>query len=345
MAESLLKKGFVEQVALLRDFLRALKEEFDGYDIRLAGEREKEVALNSRKREVFEKLDVYFEVLWSDFSSLPKGLFEQHKAYFERQMMPYLAENIETNTYIREKSLGYAGDYVMMNLIYDYHQRKFLGKTLYAKLINHYTCNIDVAQSNIQRKEYLKSKLLEFMADGNRPQILSVGCGPAREVTELLREGKLNGHVTIHLLDIEKNAVDFVAGELKRIDFDRSKIKINLYLLDLIEIIKNKRVAALFKEIDLVYISGVFDYLSDRLSERVLRGMFNITKKELIVFNMSFENARHRAYYEIFGEWVMRHRKKEDLLKWTESLSGNYRAQIENCPKCKSYWVLKVEKK
>lgn len=341
--EFLLKDEFIKHISATADFLNTLKVEFDGYDLQLTDD-EKIKVLNKRKKKIFEKLDFYFDQIWEDFKDLTEEGAVQYKDYFVKNMMSYLAEDIETNSYIRRRPLGYAGDYVTMNFIYDYQEGRFLGKTLYAKLINHYTCNIDVACSNIFRKKYLKKKILQHLSDKEEVQILSVGCGPAREIIELLREEKITVAVVIHLLDLEKNAIEYVVKELKSIDYDREKIKIRFYMFDLIDLVKSKKIAALFQRVNFVYISGVFDYLSDRLATKVTKEMFKIVKRELIIFNMSFENARHRAYYEIFGEWIMYHRKKDEILNWTNSLEGYKKISIQSYPDCRSYWILEVER-
>ena len=84
--------------------------------------------------------------------------------------MPYLYEGSEINQYIRRKPLGYAGDYVTMNYIYDFNDKKYLGETLFERLLNRYTCSTDVANSNIHRKEYLKRKIQKIIQETDSPR-------------------------------------------------------------------------------------------------------------------------------------------------------------------------------
>jgi hypothetical protein len=335
-------KVFTEQVEEFRQYLSRLKVEFDGYDRDLKEEAARLQLLESRKPEVFRALDVHFAQLWDLFKRANGDPVGWHKLYAEKVLLPYLYKGVEINEYIRTKPLGYAGDYVTMNYIYDHHRDHYLGRTLFTKLINNYTCNTTVASSNIFRKDFLKKKIRDLVAGKPGQTILSVGCGPAREVVELLKEGALQGPLTIHLLDLEKNAINYVKKELAALSYDRKQIKISLHLLDLIEIVKNKKIKELFKSVDLVYVSGVFDYLSERTSRRILKSLFEITSKELIVFNMSLENAEHRIYYEVLGEWVMYHRKREDLLKWGEGLGDEAAISIIDYPQCKCYWILRA---
>lgn len=337
-----LKEDFLYHVASLKSFLAKVKEDFDTIEINLSS-KDKDDYVRANHRSIFERLDSFFDSLDKDFSLLNEEEFGFYKDYYVKEMFPFLADSIDTNSYIREKPLGYAGDYVTMNLIYDLNNSGFLGKTMYSRLINFYTCSIDVANSNIYRKNFLKDKILEFLTIKEHPVFLSVGCGPAREVIELLKENKIQKSAIFHLLDLEKNALNYIKDELSKIEFNREDIKINYYLSDLLEIIKNKRTAELFSNVDFIYVSGVFDYLSDRACKKVVQNLAQIARNEVVFFNMSLENARHRSYYEVFGEWVMYHRKKEDVLRWTDGLIG-FSSSIVDFSDCRSYWILRVKR-
>jgi SAM-dependent methyltransferase len=334
-----LDKGFQDAVCFLKGFLQSLKEEFSKYDACL-GDDEKIRVLEARTTDIFPILDKSFDELWLFFSLTGEEVNER-KDYFESMLFPFLGEGIETNTYIREKPLGYAGDFVMMNYIYDYHQKHYLGKSLYAKLINRYTCNIDVARSNIARKDYIKTKIIATLAGNANASILSVGCGSARELIELLEEGKI-WNTTIHLLDLEKQAVAHIKERLLLIDCDAVKVNVRFYVMDLIDVIKDEELIRLFSDVDLVYASGAFDYLSDRVAKRVFSRLFRLTRKELLVFNMSQEHARHRVYYEVFGNWSMYHRCKHELVAWGESLGAGVDFSVKAPDGCKSYWIMEA---
>lgn len=182
---------FVEHVSNLANYCKSIKEEFEKKEESLLSKEQGIIFLNKRKGEIFEKLDHHFDEIWNDFENIAPENFREHKQYYVKEMMDYIGTGVETNTYIRMQPLGYAGDYVTMNYIYDYNGDQYLGDTLYSKLINKYTCTIDVAKSNIFRKEYLKSQILKCCLEIENPKILSIGCGPAREIMELLKRKKV----------------------------------------------------------------------------------------------------------------------------------------------------------
>ncbi len=331
----------------MADFFSLLKVDFDSYDLKEKLEFKRIEYLLLRKKEVFPIFDNYFGKLWILIKDLDQKLYRQAKNYYEQKMFCFLGKDIEINTHIRLKPFGYGGDFVTMNYIYDYHKDKYLGKSTYQKFINHYTCNIEVARSNIRRKDYIKNLILDYLSkDKFSPKrILSIGCGSAREVEELIRENKIKSPVNFLLVDFESEALFYVKERLNALKFDKDLIKVSFIKTDLIGLLKDKDLRNKFSSIDFVYISGVFDYLSDRLCKRITRDIVSVLNKNSIflIANMSFERASHRAYYEIFGEWVMFHRKKEDMVSWVQLLKDGFSYKLLEIDGCKGYHFLQIK--
>ena len=89
----------------------------------------------------------------------------------------------------KEKPLGYAGDYEMMNQIY---RDEYEGLSLFDKLIHKYGINEFQSKSVRYRKEYFINKLNEVTKSGEKILIGSLACGPAREIVEFLQQKDLN---------------------------------------------------------------------------------------------------------------------------------------------------------
>ena len=157
--DNLIKNDFVQEIEAFVKYLHLIKEQFAKFDQQLKDEQEKFVFLEKEKDLIFKEFDNRFDRLWEYFNNVDKILFTARKQYCETTIVPYLYEGNEINKYIRRKPLGYAGDYVTMNYIYDFNNKKYLGETLFERLLNRYTCSRDVANSNIHRKEYLKEKI------------------------------------------------------------------------------------------------------------------------------------------------------------------------------------------
>lgn len=176
-----LDEKFVNVTQNFRDYLKSIKNKFDEFDMKTLSERDRINFIEQEKRGIFEKLDSYFQKTWDIVKNFDKENYKFHKHYYQKMLHPLIEESIEINRQIYRKPLGYAGDYITMNYIYDYYNNRYLGNSSYEKVINNYTCNVPFSVSNIIRKNFFKKKILETMNKKQDTKMLDVGSGPARE--------------------------------------------------------------------------------------------------------------------------------------------------------------------
>src|SRR6185436_20569919 len=104
---------------------------------------------------------------------------------------------------------GYAGDYEMMNMIY---RNQPEGGSLYEKLIHKLLVSQWPAQSVRNRFVHLKENIVQETARvaraGRRARILNIGCGPAQEIQEFLKETHLSDQADFTLLDFNEETLD-----------------------------------------------------------------------------------------------------------------------------------------
>lgn len=349
MTEKILERIELQNdfINLVKDFLAYLsdvKNECDKFGLSSCSQNEQIFFIEKREKDSFRVFDSYFQQIWEYIEKLDPDKYKKYQIYLINELHPFLSENLEIVSYIRAKPLGYAGDYVTMNYIYDFHNGNYLGDSLYQKLMNRYTCTIKVSCSNIVRKNYIKQRILETLRPDKKISILSVGSGPSREIIELLKEGGIKSPVKFNCLDFEQKAIDYVKEQIKGIEYDKNLIEINFIYMNLIDLAKNKDIKKNLSNIDFLYSSGVFDYFSDRLCKRMLKNLCQLLGKgsELLICNISLENAEHRAYYETFAEWIMNHRTREDMLSWTQGNIGNSNFFVNDLPGCQSYHFLNI---
>lgn len=293
-----------------------------------------------------KKIDHFYENLWLTSDYMKDG-YEEKANYLMHRLKEFFVDNIETVTYIITRPLGYAGDFVTMNFIYDFNNGRYLGDNSYQKFINNYTCTIQVSNSNIGRKIIIKKEITKRINQSKQEQkILSLGSGSAREITELISEGKILKPVTFYCLDFEAKAIDFVKGKLNELRYDPSKIKIHFLHENLLNVIKKGSNFLPESSLDFVYISGVFDYFSQKVCQRILLNTLPLIKStgdlKLLFFNMSLEKASSRAYYEMLGKWEMFHRTSDELINWEEEANG-YKFSLRIEHDCPSYHIIEVK--
>ncbi|MCM8796246.1 MAG: response regulator [Candidatus Omnitrophica bacterium] len=344
----LLDEQFILLTKEMEKFLQEVKEDFDEFDRLNKDEQIQIEFIQTTKKEIFAKLDDYFAKTWQIVKDFERDKYIVHQNYYQQKLHPLLEEPIEINRHIYRKPLGYPGDYIMMNYIYDYNgNHNYLGNSSYEKVINNYTCNIPISCSNIKRKEFLKEKIIETLSRKDKVEILSIGSGPARELVELLKEKRINKALSFKCLDFEKRALDYVATEINKIEDEKRRfLSIEYICRDITCIIRDKKLKEKLEGQDLIYAFGIFDYLSERMAARLTKELYQLLDKggRLIICNASLENSSHRAYYELLGEWNMVHRTKEEMLHWTESIEDIRRVRFDEVTDRTNYLFLVIEK-
>jgi len=343
-----LRKEFVGLTKDLRHFLEGVKRKFDESDASNSDEQMQIEFVKANKNVIFARLDSHFDQIWNIAENFDKDSYRLHQVYYQQMLYDLLGTNIEINLYIYEKPLGYPGDYVMMNYIYDYcGDKAFLGTSSYEKLINNYTCSIPFSCSNIERKDFIKARILEVAKRKDNARILSVGCGSARELTELLAEDELRQPISFICLDFEKRALDHVRARIDEINRHRENPASLQYIhRDLIDIAVDRRMGEKISSQDLIYVSGVFDYLGDHLCSRIIRQLYSLLNSggSLVVCNASAENHSHRAYCEMLGEWKMVYRTKEEIMTWVKGIENTRQVKLEESQAYRNYLFLTVTK-
>ncbi|HEY5312523.1 MAG TPA: class I SAM-dependent methyltransferase, partial [Pirellulales bacterium] len=76
------------------------------------------------------------------------------------------------------------------------------------------------------------------------------------------------------------------------------------------------------KEFDLVYSTGLFDYLSQRAARRLVRSMFGMLRPggSLLVANF-LPGIRDLGYMESFMDWQLVYRNRSDMVDLTMDIS------------------------
>lgn len=345
---NILNKYFIKLTKEFRIYIQEIKKQFDEFDKNNKSEIKQKEFIETNKDLLYKNLSKHFTAAWEILKTLDNKDLEIHQKYYQSMLGPLLLDIIEINRYIVKQPLGYAGDFITMNYIYNYSPCiNYLGNSSYEKIINAYTCNIPISKSNILRKDFLKKTILHTINKSDLPTILSIAAGSARELTELLEEGMIKKFVEFKCLDFEQKALEFAKNQINNIDLAKKvNLSINYVKKNLIEVVKDNFSVSDGETYDLIYCSGIFDYLSPRISRRLINTLFSNLKKHgiLIVINADHENSSHQAYYEILGNWKFIHRKKTDLLEWTNDIQSSSRIYFENISENNNYLFLHIKK-
>lgn len=286
---------------------------------------------------LFDELNRYYDHFTKIINRFtdPKQHFI-HREFFHKRLSEYLLKSKLINRSIT-KPLGYAGDYEMMNIIY---RNTYEGEDMFAQVMNKIDCEGTAARAVRNRRSYLYKKLRDLVLSTKRDhdlKIMSVACGPVHEFTDLIKSFEGNplpigiefiaidqdnlalqdaqNRIDPHIRDNPRIRVHFEQDNIKRLIVDRGNNK------------------DLYAGVDLVYTAGLFDYLSDRASIRLIHKLYSFLKPGGLMIIGNFGQYNPQRFIMEFGaEWFLIYRSEEDLKGLASSLPGNPLLAMEKEP-------------
>ncbi len=199
-----------------------------------------------------------------------------------------------------EKRYGYAGDFKMLDLIYQNHHNT--EPAFYDWDVFFQNCGAVRAVRN--RKNLFKHVMQQLEASSDQiMSVLNLASGPGRDVLEYLERVK-HPRCRIHCVDQDQHALSYAetlcAPFQEYVQFIRSN-------------------AFRFKPSTtyrFIWSAGLFDYLNDDQFRFLLKRLLTMLDEEgeVIVGNFSPVNPS-RAYMEVVGDWHLIHRNATQLVQ------------------------------
>jgi len=245
--------------------------------------------------------------------AIPEEHYGAHQDFVRRHWQPlFLCSPFARRTFY--KPLGYAGDYEMMNMI---HRNQPEGGSLYEKLIHFLLVSQWPAQSVRNRVAHFKHQLLEETArvarTGRRARILNVGCGPAREVQDFLKETPLANEADFVLLDFNDETLEYVAAQIKRLKGAFSqKTSVETQQVSVHHLLRSG--TGTEPAYDLIYCGGLFDYLSEPTCRALVQLFYDRLRPggKVIVANMN-DSKPFRNFIEFVLDWQLIYRDSAQM--------------------------------
>lgn len=266
---------------------------------------------------VLPKMNDLFVGLEEQAQKIPSEVAVVHKAFTRRQLHPLILRSPFVHRTFT-KPLGYAGDYEMVNMIL---RDPAEGPTTYAKILNCWYLATAPAEAHRNRiamlVELLGGVVKQAAAAGRELRVLNVGCGPAGEVQRLITSGSLAGQCEFHLLDFNEETLDHARAQIDAAcgqGTTRPKIEyVHKSIHQLLKEATGRRGTPEAKY-DMVYCAGLFDYLSDRICERLLKLYWGWTLPGgmIIATNVHTRNP-FRHFMEHVLEWYLEHRDERTM--------------------------------
>ncbi len=315
--------SFKEYTANLTYDLNVYKNLFDTLDARYAEETEEikkhvQAALIETEGRKFmkfldQKLDEFENVI-IDFS---RKEHERHGYYFRRQLWSFLmCSPFMTRTNLKPR--GYSGDSIMMKMIYN---DKFEGDSTFGKLMHKHPIEHPAAQAVRNRRDLI-AKILGELKDrklkgkGQKIKILSVACGPAFELQDVITSTEDCARFHFTLLDQDENALDEARTQIAKIEKKLgAEVEVDYLNESVRTLLKTAELSKRWGNFDYIYSMGLFDYLTPPVAKAVIGKLYQILNVggEMAIGNFHISNAS-RYYMEYWLDWVLFYRTEHDFI-------------------------------
>ncbi len=232
-----------------------------------------------------------------------------------QKMLPFILQT-ETTARFFTKPLGYAGDYWVLEKIYE---NVALGNTPLGIVVDrmHQEASTSIAVRN--RRALIANELYEhfnnFSQQIDTPSVkmLCIASGPAREIFDLYEklenEGRLK-NIQTTLLDFDGEALEFCQKWRDERGWSEQIETVQETILNLI----TGRSRLSFAPQDVVYSIGLIDYFQEKHVVKLLNYIFSILKPggKVILGNFHKSNP-FKEYMDTIVEWRLIHRDENDM--------------------------------
>ena len=198
------------------------------------------------------------------------------------------------------KKYGYAGDFLMIDKIYTGNQTSHP----FFNSWDQYFQNHAAPKAVRNRKSYFKQLVHRKLQDKQELRLLNVASGPGRDLLELYKEKDITNHLQTVCVEMDSHAIRY--AEALTADYaDHIRfINKNIFKFDTEE------------KFDIIWSAGLFDYFDNKAFVYVMSKFKNwlAPKGEIVIGNFNQQHNPTRAYMELFGDWHLHHRTREELI-------------------------------
>lgn len=318
-------------VADVAQLLERTRDFFDGLDERLGG-RQPDAHEQALFTELFETWGPQYHGMLRDLHEQTAGMSDEARRrgldYAGHLLLPLVhAGPIHRRAY--DKPQGYAGDYELMRLFF---APQLEGDTLYARFLHYVGQRYPMSRTVVAREKTMREAVRARLGSGRRTRVLSLACGPALELQNLLRELPGVEHpVQLYLLDQDEDALAHAHGALHRLLVERgsalSGVELSALHFSVMQLLcpRGEAEAAVAREMlgdmDLVYSAGLFDYLPRSVGKRLVQRLYGMLRPggELFIGNLR-EDPASAWMMEHAVAWHLIYREPDQMLELAKGL-------------------------
>lgn len=227
----------------------------------------------------------------------------------ESHVKPLLSQSAFAR-HIMEKPFGYAGDFKLIQRIYDNAPS---GSSPFERRMDECCLGVAAANAVRNRRPLVVQRIQSAITDAPEAQvhILSLACGPAAEVFDALKLKDVRERAHFHLVDIDARALEFVRERAEQSGLSDC---LTLYRQDINRlIVRGPRVSGI-PRIDLAYSVGLIDYFETRHVLKLMDFAESMLKPrgQLLLGNFHPRNSC-RDWMDHVVDWKLIHRDEAQM--------------------------------
>lgn len=257
-----------------------------------------------------------------------------HRQYVQQELHPLmLCAPFVHRAYT--KPMGYPGDYETVNMIL---RNRLEGPSAYAAILHLFVLSADTGNGHRNRidllTDHLESEAARVAPLGRPVRVLNLGCGPADEVVRFIRRSELAERCEFTLVDFNQETLDYASAQVREASAASGRRPavtfVHRSVNDLIKEAARGKTAAAGPGYDLVYCAGLFDYLSDRICQKLLQ-LFNTWALPggLVVATNVHPGHRSHAMMEDVLDWHLILRDEPQMLALAPEHEGTNKVFTE----------------
>lgn len=237
----------------------------------------------------------------------------------EHRIMGFLAQEPFTARALT-KPRGYPGDAVMMDFLYHHRavEAVISEATVVGKDIMSFILQCHMGGAVRARRAAIAKTVRTTLEEKPGAKILSLAAGHMREM-ELLGAEPQQAGARLLALDQDEESVAEINRCYSGLGIEARASGLKPFL--------GQHAVEQFGTFDLIYATGLYDYLPDKLGKALTKGMFDcLNPGGRVVIPNFMPDLPDAAYIESVCDWWLIYRDERDMLDLCEGISAN---QIE----------------
>jgi extracellular factor (EF) 3-hydroxypalmitic acid methyl ester biosynthesis protein len=245
------------------------------------------------------------------------------------------------------KPLGYAGDYKVMQY---YYNNALEGESVFAQVFHKFGVEHPLSAGVRTRKDYVVRLMEEehrrYLGRGEAEpvfRVASLGCGPAREVSDFIARRKgWPGQVAWTLIDQEDEALSIAYNDSHRqLQATGADGVLQCLHLSFVQIIRDPSLLPIESGQHFIFATGLFDYLGEAVAQVLVRTLFDqLAVGGLIALGNALGPNDHFWSPEFILDWTMLYRTREEMLRLGQRLPETAEVSVEIEPGNAYYFLL-----